>query len=163
MQFRSNLFKNLMSGKCKISCLKLKSHFFQALLYIMRVHVSCIAGTDGNKHLSFHTQLTEIKTQLPFVHTHTHDKAPYLPKKHVTVWKNTWIQRIRTKNRSTARSLIMNAPCCIIYSTILFDLDMMGQTSWSWRRQNTLSLGHRIAKKDQVLLVDHESKKKKRS
>ena len=55
----------------------------------------------------------------------------------------------------------MNAPCCIIYSTILFDLDMTGR-HLKLKTPNTLSLGHRVAEKTKCCKLIMSQKKKKR-
>lgn len=57
-------------------------------------------------------------------------------------WRNRYWDNGKQQN---CQSLFMNAPCCIIYSTILFDLDMMGR-HLKLKTPNTPPPGHHIAK-----------------
>ncbi len=135
------------------------SNPFSLVLYLvcklsLRTLCCCMAGFVGNKLVPFHTSLTEITPQLPFM-----TNLSILKKNdntHITAWKNTWTQRTENK-RSTARaSSWMHLTAlftALFYLILIWWADIL-----SWRRQTLFTRG--IAEqKDQVLLIDHESEK----
>lgn len=102
-----------------------------------------------SSHIFFQHHI-ETKLHLDLWHmTYIQYISISLLKKHITNW-------IECQLRNTMPDHLCDAPCCTIYSTILFDLDIMSR-HLKLEMPNTYSFPGNCMAKSAV--VDHESKK----